>query len=125
MNHVEFILFTILAICAFFGMVFFVLVGQVTVRKLRKKEETKHILGFEFASGLDILNVAASLSRPKFMTRKLENGPFPGLYAKSEILRQHTTGLDRVLAFVLYWLFWTTALLGLSLAILDKFGIWD
>jgi hypothetical protein len=125
MRSFEFVYFTNFISCLFFCMVFFVLVGQITVRKLRKKEETKHVLGLEFASGLDILNVAASLSRPKFMTKKLEKGSFPGLYAKSEILRQHTTRLDRYLATLFYWLLSGTGSLLICLMLLDKFGVWD
>jgi len=43
----------------------FVLLGQVTVRKLRKNSETKDHLGISLASGWDIINVANAFSEPK------------------------------------------------------------
>ena len=53
-----------------FACIFFVLFGQITVRKLRKNEKTKDALGLEFTSGWDILNVAQALSLPKKLKKK-------------------------------------------------------
>jgi len=66
------ILVGIMIAMSFIVMVLFVLFGQITVRKLRKNSETKTELGFEFASGWDILNVAQALALPKVITRRLK-----------------------------------------------------
>ncbi|MBL1259448.1 MAG: hypothetical protein COB33_002820 [Thiotrichaceae bacterium] len=60
----ESILSVILAVM-FIACILFVILGQVTVRKLRKIPATKHELGIEFTSGWDILNVAQALSIPE------------------------------------------------------------
>jgi len=64
-------------------MVFFILFGQITVRKLRKNPDTKERLGIEFISGWDIINVAQALSIPRAWRRKLKSSPLSALYANS------------------------------------------
>ena len=86
------------AAVGFFACVFYVIFGQVTVRKLRKKTATKGNLGIEFSSGWDILNVASALSRPKWLTRKYKASRLSHLVADSDTLYKHTTVLDRILA---------------------------
>ena len=85
---------TLLAIASavgFIAMIFFVIFGQVTVRKLRKNAKTKDELGIEFASGWDILNVAGALARPVWLSRKLKNTPLGYyLYANTEVLFNNT-----------------------------------
>lgn len=91
----------------FFSLFLFVFFGQVTVRKLRKKTETKDALGLEFASGWDIFNVAQALSLPRSWARKLEKkGQFygDGVVARSDLLYEHTNKFDRFLARTLFWL---------------------
>ena len=81
----------------------FVVFGQVTVRKLRKNPATRSLLGVEFLSGWDIVNASSALSRPDWLTRRLERGALRGLFADSQALRAHTTRFDRVLAAIVYW----------------------
>ncbi len=92
----------------FFGgilsLILYVLFGQITVRKLRKKPESKGRLGVEFASGWDIFNVAQALSLPKFITRKLAESPMSNLYANRDVLDENTNLFDRCLARIFYWL---------------------
>jgi hypothetical protein len=92
----------------FFGgilsLIFYVLFGQITVRRLRKNPETKGRLGVEFASGWDIFNVAQALSLPRFITRKLAESPMANFYANRDVLDKSTTVFDRGLANTFYWL---------------------
>ncbi len=93
-------LLAIPAAVAFIACILFVIFGQVTVRKLRKKPETKHALGLEFASGWDIFNVATALSVPKSLEKKFKNRAF---HANAGLLHKHTTMFDRVLAQMFFW----------------------
>jgi hypothetical protein len=103
----------------------FIVFGQVTVRKLRKNTETKDALGVEFMSGLDILNVAGALSTPKALNRKLEASSLSLLHANSELLYKHTTRLDRILARVLFVLFYGSATAMLSLVGAEALGLFS
>ena len=111
-------------LCAMF---FFVLFGQITVRKLRKKPETKDALGLEFASGWDIFNVAQSLSLPRRWIQKLEeraNAKGVGtMFAKSDMLYKHTNKFDRFLARFLFWLNMFSLFSMLIFAILFFMGV--
>ncbi len=81
----------------------FVIFGQVTVRKLRKDPATRSLLGIEFLSGWDIVSASSALSRPDWLTWRLERGALRGLFADSQALKAHTTRLDRGLAQACYW----------------------
>ncbi len=119
------IFFRIATVGIFLGMILYVLFGQITVRKLRKNKATKKALGFEFVSGWDIINVAEAFAIPKSWSRKFENGPLSGLYAKSEILREHTNPFDWFLGALLFWLLVVSVIILLCLVVLNKLGIWD
>ena len=73
------------ALIGLLSLILFVIFGQVTVRKLRKRPETRHELGVEFASGWDILNVAQALSLPAFLTRKFKKSRLAILVANTDI----------------------------------------
>lgn len=103
----------------FIALILYVIFGQITVRKLRKNPETKHRLGLELASGLDILNVAQALSLPRSITRIFARGPLSALHADAEVLSKNTTKLDRYMARTVYWLLMTTAILLFALIIVD------
>ena len=105
------------------GLIFYVIFGQVTVRKLRKNSNTKNALGVEFASGWDIYNVAQALSLPKALTSKLEGSQLSAMYANSECLRKNTSVFDRVLAFVFYWVFTLSGLTLIMVVILKGLGV--
>ena len=93
------LLFGIFAAIAFLSMILFAIFGLVTVRKLRKNPETKHELGFEFAYGWDIINVAFALTLPRSFVRKAWQRS-SDLHANADLLYEHTTVFDRVLARV-------------------------
>lgn len=109
----------------FFSAILFVVFGQITVRKLRKKPETKEELGIEFASGWDILNVAGALSMPKWLNRKLRNSPLSALYANADLLYNHTSRFDRFLAKLFYWPFMLSGFGGIVLVILNSTGLFE
>jgi len=105
--------------------ILFVLFGQITVRKLRKNPETKEQLGVEFASGWDILNVAAALSRPKWLSEKYKKSNFSSLAANADVLYRNTTLFDRILARV-FWFSYVAAGTGMILVmILNWCGVFD
>lgn len=118
-------LLAIPAALAFITCILYVLFGQLTVRKLRKNPETKDQLGVEFAGGWDILNVAAALSRPKWLSNKYKNSRLSGLAANSSILYRNTTLFDRVLARI-FWFSYVVSGSGLILMlILSWSGAFD
>ena len=95
------LLFGIFAAIMCLSWILFAIFGLVTVRKLRKDPETKHELGFEFAYGWDIINVAGALTFPKFVAERCwENAK--GFMANPYVLYKHTTVFDRVLARMFY-----------------------
>ncbi len=108
-----------------FALVLYVLFGQITVRKLRKNPKTKTALGTEFASGWDIINVAQALAIPKSWARKLKSSPLSALYADVDVLYEYTSKFDKILAFIFYWLFISSAGLGVLLVLLNSFGLFD
>lgn len=123
----ELILFGIILTTMFIVMVLYVLFGQLTVRKLRKNPETKHELGIEFASGLDILNVAQALTVPRATMQKYKNKQtfLSAFYADADLLYKHTNRFDRVLARVLYVLFVLCGSGGIALVIIDALGFFE
>lgn len=95
-------LFGLIALWLFITAALYVLFGQITVRKLRNNPATKNALGFSFVSGWDIVNAAQALSWPSCLMKKLERGSLFAMYAKADLLREHTTKLDRILARLFY-----------------------
>ncbi|WP_276666618.1 hypothetical protein [Thalassolituus oleivorans] len=118
-------LLAIACVIGFFAAIFYVLFGQITVRKLRKNSKTKDKLGFEYVSGWDIINVAQSLSIPRKLSKKLENTPLSFLYANSELLHDQTNLSDRILAAIFYWLLTISGVMMIFLAIADTLGFFD
>jgi len=106
-------------------MIFLVLFGQITVRKLRKKTELKNKLGVSFVSGSDIFSVAQALWLPKTMIRKIQKSSLSFLHADSELLYKHTTIFDRVLARIFYTLFVLSGFSMIILVVLEAVGIFD
>jgi len=117
-------LVSILIAFVFIVMIFFVLFGQITVRKLRKNPETKQALGIEYISGWDILNVAQALALPKSVAQKIRHSSM-GIEADPDLLYSYTTVFDRVLARVFYTLFVLSGMGGVALVMLNWFGIFD
>ena len=123
--NIESLLFACGMAGIFITCILYVAFGQITVRRLRKNLKTKNVLGIEFASGWDIINVAHALSIPRSWSRKLEGSPLSLLYADSEILLQNTTKLDRVLGAVFYWLLTVSGLMMISLMMFSAFGYFN
>jgi len=113
------------ALVLFIALIFLVIFGQVTVRKLRKNPETKDKLGMEFVSGWDIFNVASALALPRWLNRKFRNSPLAFLNANAEALDKHTNIFDRVLATIFFSLFYFSTATLIVLMILEKFGAFD
>jgi len=109
----------------FLAMIFYLIFGQLTVRKLRKNSNTKNELGMEFVSGWGILNVAGALALPRWLNVKLRNTPLCYLYANAEILDKYTSVFDRILAIIFYWLFVSSVVFLMLLATLNSFGVFD
>lgn len=119
----ELVAFVILG--AFVAMVLFVIVGQLTVRRLRKNPETKQFLGMEFASGWDILNVTCALSRPKWFSEIMRNSPLSFTAADERLLYKNTSRFERVLARMFFLSWASTGALMLAVIVLSGFGIID
>lgn len=109
----------------FFSWILFVIFGQVTVRKLRKKTAMRGKLGAEFASGYDIFNVASALCAPKWFREKFSQSPLAFLAADYEALYKNTSLFDRILGRVFWISFSTSGGAAIILLILDSFGVFD
>ena len=107
----------------FISVILFLLFGQITVRKLRKNPATKHELGTELVSGWDIVNAAQALAVPESIIRKFKNSALSPLYANADVLFKHTNKLDKLLAFLFYWLMMLSGLSLALLALLDVLGV--
>ncbi len=116
---------TILFAVMFVVLLFYVLFGQVTVRKLRKNPQTKNELGIEFVSGWDILNVAQALTIPRKLMPKFnkKQSALSAFYANTELLYKHTNRSDRILARILYVSFVLCGASVITLGILDILNI--
>ncbi|WP_062271146.1 hypothetical protein [Endozoicomonas arenosclerae] len=117
------LIFACLMGAMFVACILYVVFGQVTVRKLRKNPKTKEVLGLEYVSGWDIINVAQALAIPRSWSRKLEKSPLSTIYANSAVLFENTSKLDRLLGTVFYWLLMTSGLSGALLVLLNSFGL--
>ena len=111
------------AIFVLLSLVLYVIFGQVTVRRLRKNAVTKKALGLEFASGWDIINVAQALSLPRSFTKRLERSSLSFMYADSNLLRQNTTLVDRIIAGLFYWMFMLSSLAMIALVSINGLGL--
>ena len=116
----NFIVMSFILLSSIFTGIFYV--GQVTVRKLRNNPATKNALGFSFVSGWDIVNAAQVLSWPTCLMKKLERGSLFAMYAKADLLREHTTKLDRILARLFYGSLILSGGGGITVVILNKLG---
>ena len=123
MSDLEFWLFSIGMCGTFFSMVLYVIFGQLTVRRLRKKDELKDQLGVEFASGWDIINVAQAMALPKGWSEKLEESPISYLNANASLLRQYTTPLDKIIGALLFWVLSLSGFLWVCIVICNWLGI--
>lgn len=93
----------ILTLCLVIVGVLYVAFGEVTVRRLRKIQEVKDVLGLDLVGGMDIVNVAMALSMPRSFNRKASASRLAFLFADADVLYKHTTRFDRVLARVFQW----------------------
>ena len=118
----------LLAFSAFLMLIaaiLYVLFGQITVRKLRKKPELKNELGFEFVSGWDILNVAGALSTPKWLREKFATSRLSGLAANYQLLYENTSKFDRVLARIFWFFYIVSVVLMLIFIAANSIGLLD
>ena len=113
----------IIILMSLFVMILYVAFGQITVRRLRKNPETKNMLGIEFASGWDILNVAGALSRPKWLNERFKLSKLSSFNANAEILYKHTSLFDRVLARAFWYLYVMSGTFMLLVVALSFLGI--
>jgi len=122
---IEKTLFVIFLVGCLLSAVLYVVFGQVTVRKLRKNPNTKELLGMEFISGWDIINVAKAFSLPRSWMLKVEKSKFAFMYANSSTLFENTSIFDRVIGCIFYWTLTLSGLLGAFFALLNSFGFFD
>ena len=113
------------AIFVFFACILYILFGQLTVRKLRKNPKTKDLLGVEYVSGWDIINVAQAFAFPRSWAEKVENSKFSFLYANATVLYENTTKFDQVLGCIFYWLITLSGLSGAFLVLLNYLGVFS
>ncbi|MBI3561649.1 MAG: hypothetical protein HY080_08045 [Gammaproteobacteria bacterium] len=103
--------------------ILFVVFGEYTVRRLRKKPELKDILGFEYVNGKDIINVGMALSFPRKLMRKARQSKLSFMFADADILYQHTSRVDRWLARIFTYSYFFTAFGLLIIVILHNFKL--
>ena len=102
-------LLAIPAVGVFIACIFFVLFGEISVRKLRRNPQTKSELGLDYVSGWDILNVVGALSLPRSWNRKLRStSAGVAMQANADLLYRYTTRFDRVLGRIYFFLLMTS-----------------
>ena len=105
--------------------VLYVLFGQITVRRLRKNLKTKDVLGFEYVSGWDIINVAQVLAFPRSWSKILESSSLSLMHANAKLLHENTSKFDRFLGALFYWLLMLSGLSGALLVFLNSVGLFE
>lgn len=113
------------ALLMLIAAILYVILGQVTVRKLRKNPAVKDQLGVEFASGWDILNVAGSLSTPAWLREKFSASRLSALSANYQALYENTNKFDRVLARIFWFFYVVSASLMLLVIAVNSLGLLD
>lgn len=121
----ENILFALILVGCILSGILYVAFGQITVRKLRKNPKTKDLLGVEYASGWDIINVAQAFAFPRSWTKKVENSKFSFMYANATALYENTTKSDQILGCIFYWLLTISGLSIILLVSLNYLGIFS
>jgi hypothetical protein len=84
------------------GWILFILFGQTTVRKLRKKPETRNTLGLELAIGWDIFNVAGAMCRPQWLSERLRRSTLSFTAADGRPIYENTNWFDRMLGRTMF-----------------------
>lgn len=107
----------------FLSMILYVVLGQITVRRLRKNPEIRRLLGMELASGWDILNVAGALSRPKCFSEMIRNSPLSFMAADERPLYANTNIAERCIARVFFWSWIISCVTGSLLGLLVMAGV--
>ena len=124
MSNLSFILFTFVIVGLLASGFLFVLFSQVTVRRLRKQQETKDVLGVEFASGANTVNVAIALSLPRPIYNKLFRRKTQFFAnADAETIYAYTTNMDRIIARLFFWFYLATVLMIIIMVTLSSFKI--
>lgn len=124
MTSIKTLVFLLCFVGILIGFLLFILFSQTTVKKLRKNTNTKDALGLEVLSGWDILNVAWALGMPRFLSEKLEKSSLSILHAKTSLIYENTTKLDRTLARLIFWTHVSFTSSMFIAFILDDFGFW-
>ena len=106
----------------FAAMILYVVLGLVTVRRLRKNPEVKHLLGVSLIGGWDILNVAGALSRPKWFSEMMRSSPLGFMAADERVLYKHTNVVERILARLFFWSWLISGSSFIVLGMLDTLG---
>ena len=119
---------TLLGICFLFiliGWVLFVLLGQITVRTLRKNPETRDKLGLDFASGWDIFNVAGAMCRPHWLSERLRRSTLSFTAADERPIYENTNWFDRLLGRTMFIMMMGAVAVMLVLILLNFIGLVD
>jgi hypothetical protein len=120
------ILFVIILLVMVADYILLVVLGQKTLRKLRKNPETKNALGIEFLlGGGDIVNVSFAFGIPRRLNRKARNNKLGALFADADLLEKHMTRFDILLSKLVFFLgvAWVSPLL--FLVFLFKIGVFE
>ena len=84
--------------------ILFLIFSQFTVRKLKRNPETQNELGANFISIWHNFNIIYALVLPIRFLRLIGNGPIGGIYANADLIRQHTGVIDKVFAYLIFWI---------------------
>lgn len=101
--------------------ILFVVFSEMTVRKLEKNPETKKYLGISFVPRGVVGKVAMAFALPRTFNRKLRNGRPGGLLQPDvDVLEQHTSLFDRILARIFFWVLMSGTCITLFAVLLSK-----
>ena len=116
-------LFAIVMLVMFIDMFLLLTFAWTTVRKLRKNPNTKDSLGFEIYSGSNIFGIAQALAWPRSITKKADDAKYSFMIANAELLHEHTSRFDKILARLFYWPMIFSVISLLLLAVLSDFEL--
>lgn len=103
----------------------YLLFSFICVRRLRKNPNTKALLGLEFMSGWDVINIAQALTFPHSWSEKLAQSPLSSIYANAQVINEHVNYLDKVLGRIFYTLLILTGFGSIFYAIAFGVGVFE
>ncbi len=103
-------------------VIFFIIVNLKIVRKLKKNPTTKNELGLSLVWGWGALTVSQALFFSKKRMTEMRSRSHGYMFANYELVHQHTSKLDKILAGIFTFFYLLSAISLLISIVLDQVG---